>query len=224
LAGQPLFSFHRTEDTHVRAHDDWLKQSDSILRRNNIWLQTPALLKPGFQVLNPHAGIPRPVQTKVPQYETQPVEELEGAIDKMFKSLNHDDLPEMEPDKAIKEDLLPHQKQALYFMTEKEKPINFGNKGEEKNTLWRVSQKPNGQKVYHNIISGDDTQMEPPQVFGGILADMMGLGKTLSILSLVVSSLPQAATWAELPSQALVWAMVVAAVRQLYLFLLLALL
>ena len=37
--------------------------------------------------------------------------------------------------------------------------------------------------------------MKPPEVLGGILADMMGLGKTLSILCLIVGSLQDAKQW-----------------------------
>jgi hypothetical protein len=182
-----------------------VQQIGRFLGQHNIWLQTPPMVDAGIQTLNPHASrvVPniRLAQSHEPEYVTHSVEEVQTVINEMFDSLKVDDIPEMEPESAIITPMLRHQKQALYFMTEKEKPVTLGNKDDERNTLWRVILKPNGQKIYHNIISGDQTPIEPPQVFGGILADMMGLGKTLSVLSLVVASLPQTDAWTKLPPE-----------------------
>ena len=56
----------------------------------------------------------------------------------------------------------------------------------------------NGQRSYFNVITGQEERKNPPQVLGGILADMMGLGKTLSILSLVVQTLDESTEWSKL--------------------------
>jgi SNF2 family DNA or RNA helicase len=175
-----------------------------FLGQHNIWLSTPPMVDAGIQVVNPHVNNQKankaPSSMRGPQnyeynYETQTLDEQHAAIGQMFDSMKVEDIPEMEPPSAVITPMLRHQKQALHFMTQKEKPVTFGKKEDETSTLWRIKFRPNGQKYYYNIITGNETPDEPAQVFGGILADMMGLGKTLSILSLVVSSLPQAEAW-----------------------------
>jgi SNF2 family DNA or RNA helicase len=131
-------------------------------------------------------------------FEVRTAEEVNDAVMKMFDQLQSaENIPEMEPPSSLlSTPLLRHQKQALWFMTEKEKPRKFGPKEEDNNSLWRLEYRANGTKRYREIISGIVRDDEPPQSLGGLLADMMGLGKTLSILSLVVSSLAEASDWA----------------------------
>lgn len=118
---------------------------------------------------------------------------------KMFDQLQSaENIPGMEAPSDIKTHLLRHQKQALWFMTEKEKPRKFGPEEKDNNSLWRIQYVANGKKRYREIISGIAMDDEPPQVLGGLLADMMGLGKTLSILSLVVASKAEAGEWANM--------------------------
>jgi len=61
------------------------------------------------------------------------------------------------------------------------------------NDLWSVTTSP--QEIspeYLNNVTGD-TQPEVPRSFrGGILADQMGLGKTLSMISLIAQDLDRA--------------------------------
>jgi SNF2 family DNA or RNA helicase len=114
----------------------------------------------------------------------------------MFDSLERsENLKELEPDPRITTELLKHQKQGLYFMTNKEKERVFGTDEKGNSSLWRLNIGSNGQKSYYNVITGQSLNQSPPQVLGGILADMMGLGKTLSILSLVVHTLDEARDW-----------------------------
>ncbi|PGH18348.1 hypothetical protein AJ80_04526 [Polytolypa hystricis UAMH7299] len=171
--------------------------------QKNVWLGTPNAVEAGFSTYNPHAER-RLVQAATAnnnrfsvQSETRTVEDINSAVTKMFDQLKSaENLPEMEPPSSVRTALLKHQKQALWFMTEKEKPRRFGPNDEDNTSLWRTIYQPNGRKMYRDLISGTCVWDEPPQVLGGLLADMMGLGKTLSILSLVVSSLPQAREWA----------------------------
>ncbi|KKK24182.1 hypothetical protein ARAM_005972 [Aspergillus rambellii] len=177
------------------------------LGQHNVWLATPFSVEQGVPVFNPHAERRR-IQTSWapggPQrnragvnYEVRTAEEVSDAVMKMFDQLQSaDNIPEMEPPSLVTTPLLRHQKQALWYMTQKEKPRKFGPKEEDNNSLWRMEYRANGAKRYREIISGMVMEEEPPQSLGGLLADMMGLGKTLSILSLVVSSLDQAREWA----------------------------
>lgn len=93
--------------------------------------------------------------------------------------------------------LTDSRKQGLYFMTNKERERVFSDEEENNSSLWRLKLRPNGQPMYYNVITGNEERTKPPEVLGGILADMMGLGKTLSILALVVGSLAAAEEFAK---------------------------
>ncbi|KAL4780377.1 SNF2 family N-terminal domain-containing protein [Aspergillus varians] len=188
----------------------------NYLGQHNVWLATPFSVEQGVPVFNPHAERRRLQPSWAPtgaprnrggaNYEVRTAEEVTDAVMKMFDHLQSaENIPEMDPPPLVTTPLLRHQKQALWFMTEKEKPRKFGPKEEDNNSLWRLEYGANGAKRFREIISGTIIKEEPPQSLGGLLADMMGLGKTLSILSLVVSSLTEAKEWANMiPSPELV--------------------
>ena len=151
--------------------------------------------------------ISRPQQWN-PAGLSRTIEEIESSVMKIFETSQEAmDLPEMEADAdIIKTPLLAHQKQALYFMTAKELGQSQDETQEEEdskgqlifkgNSLWHLIQERNGDSHYYNVVSGH-TQRETPKVCrGGILADMMGLGKTLSVLSLCASTKQTAKDWA----------------------------
>lgn len=63
----------------------------------------------------------------------------------------------------------------------------------EKLDIWSIVRQPTGTLFRNNVTGG--YQQEPPAQFsGGILADLMGLGKTLSMISLVLSDQERAST------------------------------
>ncbi|KAL4887834.1 SNF2 family N-terminal domain-containing protein [Aspergillus ambiguus] len=181
-----------------------------FLGQHNLWLGTPFSVEQGTPIFNPHAELRRAQQALLPgmaargrsssvNYDVRTAEEVNDAVMKMFDQLQSaENIPEMDTPPQLVTPLLRHQKQALWFMTEKERPRKFGPNEADNNSLWRLEVRPNGTKRYREIISGMVTDEEPPQSLGGLLADMMGLGKTLSILSLVVSSLGQSREWADL--------------------------
>ena len=183
-----------------------VKSIGNYLSRKQIRLNTPLGVDAGIETENPHASqpiIPRvgiPVSGGVSSgYVMRTVEEIRQDVLGMFDSLEKsENLPQMEADRRITTPLLGHQKQALYFMTTKEKERVFGEQEAENSSLWRLRLRNNGQKLYYNVITGKEERLKPPEVLGGILADMMGLGKTLSILSLIVSTMDAAAAWARM--------------------------
>ena len=162
----------------------------------------------GIELCNPHAPIqnaPRTNDTRnassgptyTPGYVTRTVEEVRSQVIGMFDSLEKSEgLPEVEADPRITTELLAHQKQALFFLKKKEAERVFSEKDEDNNSLWRLRYGASGQKTYYNVITGNEERVKPPEVLGGILADMMGLGKTLSILALIVGSRREAKEWA----------------------------
>ena len=97
----------------------------------------------------------------------------------------HQNLPLADNPFALQTTLFKHQRQALYFMMQRELGWNFTGSGGD---IWKLSSVSNFP-MYINTISNDVQMERPPTFCGGILADQMGLGKTLSILSLIASDL-----------------------------------
>lgn len=177
------------------------------LSHKNVWLRNPLMLENGMVLFNPHEIMKpvNPLPRAIGSYGSRmqgPVrttEEIRNDVLGMFDSLERsENLQEMNPDPRITTELLKHQKQGLYFMTNKEKERVFGTDEKGNSSLWRLNLGNNGQRTYFNVITGQEMRQSPPQVLGGILADMMGLGKTLSILSLVVQTLDEADHWSTL--------------------------
>ena len=180
-----------------------------FLSQKQLYLRTPYYVDKGVELCNPHAvQNPTLPRTSLPGtstgggsssgYVTRTVEEIRSDVLGMFDSLEKsENLPELEQDARVTTPLLSHQKQGLYFMTNKEKAQVLSDTEVDDKSLWRVKLRPNGQRMYVNVITGSEERSRPPEVLGGILADMMGLGKTLSILALVVGSLDNAKEWAK---------------------------
>ena len=180
-----------------------------FLRQRNVSLGTPFLVDHGIEVVNPHQPAETPSKPSfggtqsaarvAPGYVVRTAEEIHNDIIGMFDSLQRsENLPEKEADYRIITPLLAHQKQALYFLTNKEEKRVFSENDEDNNSLWRLRYRANGAPTYYNVITGTEERNKPPEVLGGILADMMGLGKTLSILSLIVGSLEVADEWEQI--------------------------
>ncbi|KAF6821541.1 SNF2 family domain-containing protein [Colletotrichum sojae] len=183
-------------------------------QRFKITLRHPNRVDKGIRYENVHAEA-KPVATNAPrslsgalaQYNSsssstyytnvtpRTVEEIRSDVMGVFDSMGHsDELPELDPSPIITTQLLKHQKQGLYFMTKRETTLPAEER--IKGSMWQLRIGANGQKSYHNVITGHSERQLPGDTHGGLLADMMGLGKTLSVLSLIASSLGQAREWA----------------------------
>ncbi|OJD32167.1 swi snf-related matrix-associated actin-dependent regulator of chromatin subfamily a member 3-like 1 [Diplodia corticola] len=161
-----------------------------------IWLRDPTINIGSIPYYNPQA-----IKSTVPRAQPGPssnqpgygfvartVEEIRSDVISMFDSLTKsDDIPSMQQPDIILTRLLAHQAQALHFMTSRE-----AEDAEEKGSLWKSKLRGNGERYYYNIISGQETRNKPPPTRGGILADMMGLGKTLTVLSLIAATMQDA--------------------------------
>lgn len=183
----------------------------SHLSKLNMKLVAPTLVQKGIHVLNPHVAEFRPPPPRVyatgdnhgGTYATssanRTVEEIRSKVMDVFDSLTrNEDLPEMMPESCITTPLLKHQRQGLYFMTNREKPRDLHVQEKTMVSFWQMRRGPSGQQLYFNVITGLTQPMPPAETRGGILADMMGLGKTLSVLSLVTSSMAAAYQWERL--------------------------
>ncbi|KAG0043345.1 hypothetical protein BGZ83_011525 [Gryganskiella cystojenkinii] len=118
-------------------------------------------------------------------------EEIKNQIDGVFKGLRSaTDLPEVEPVSMLSTKMYKHQKQALYFLLEREKQEDYSDNEKNKLTsLWRQRQQMHRHPTYLNVVTSQETTIKPTSMLGGILADDMGLGKTITIISLIVHTL-----------------------------------
>lgn len=183
----------------------YAKNVGGHIKSLGLTLVAPAMVEKGIRVHNPMVPENRPPAPRAYPTDvngafagpsTRTVEEIRSEVMGVFDSLTrNEDLPEMEADSRITTSLLKHQKQGLFFMTEREKPRQFQNQDGAMVSFWKSQLTARREKVWSNVITGQTQKQEPAETRGGILADMMGLGKTLSILSLVSSSLDDAAAW-----------------------------
>lgn len=180
------------------------------LSQKQLWLSTPQRVDNGREgatkVFNPQVPTPyqnqqigstssKPAYSSAGGYVTRTTEQITRDVTTMFDNLvTNEQLPEKEVNQEIiSTPLLAHQKQGLHFLTDHETHDETMNeKDDSKFSLWKTTTKANGQEVWFNVITGHESRQKPEPVYGGILADMMGLGKTLSILSLVAATVREA--------------------------------
>ncbi|OQV09948.1 SNF2 family domain-containing protein [Cladophialophora immunda] len=101
----------------------------------------------------------------------------------VFDTLLHTDgLPEAECPAMLRTRLLAHQRQALFFMRRNEGTSCVGDSPHQ---MW--TEKRTWTTEYTNVITGERQHSRPKEFFGGLIADQMGLGKTLQMISLLAS-------------------------------------
>jgi SNF2 family DNA or RNA helicase len=173
------------------------------LSQRQIFLYKPTVVPHGTEVLNPHVPnynvVPRNKTSAVVTaqsttgYRVRTTEEIKSDVLSMFDRLGKtEELPEAEADATlVKTELMQHQKQGLWFLTKHETPTP-----PEEDPLWKFAIRKDGSRAWYNVITGDEMKKVSP-ILGGLLADQMGLGKTLSILSLICSTLDEARSFGQ---------------------------
>ncbi|KAK5651556.1 hypothetical protein OQA88_11921 [Cercophora sp. LCS_1] len=204
--GQPVSSLYKLE-LMLYGPRRSANNVGSQLSSRGLNLVSPSRVEAGVKVVNPLATEKRPTPPATrPNGSSDAlishppvaltVEEVRSEVMGVFDSLpNSEDLPEMDPSNIVVTPLLKHQRQALYFMTQREQDPGFDANDSTVRSSWRCKRTKNGAIVYHNVVTNQTQSERPSPTLGGILADMMGLGKTLSMLSLITSTLPAASRW-----------------------------
>ncbi|TPX07805.1 uncharacterized protein E0L32_010492 [Thyridium curvatum] len=120
---------------------------------------------------------PVPVAFEIADFASRP--ELLEILD------SQEDLPLTPQSPSIRTQLARHQLQALTFMLRREQGWAFEGGSPD---IWEVIEQEDNI-FYVNRVSDLRQVEEPPQFQGGIIADPMGLGKTLSMIALIASDI-----------------------------------
>ncbi|KAF8633364.1 hypothetical protein AX17_004535 [Amanita inopinata Kibby_2008] len=84
-------------------------------------------------------------------------------------------------------DLLKHQKQGLQWCMEREYPVLPTKESDKPAQFWQL--RKNGSKIYYYNLATKTPQETPPLLGrGAICGDAMGLGKTLTMLALIIAT------------------------------------
>jgi SNF2 family DNA or RNA helicase len=179
------------------------------LNKHNLKLLAPQMVQKGIKVHNPHVlefrppppkSYPTDAQGSVVSSMNRTVEEIRADVLGVFDSITrNEDLPTASPDPIVTTPLLKHQRQGLFFMMAREDPLSRPTDDKTMVSIWQTKSSVNQETIYHNVITQESQRRPPPETRGGILADMMGLGKTLSILSLIATSRDSAMRWEATP-------------------------
>ncbi|ERF69852.1 hypothetical protein EPUS_05394 [Endocarpon pusillum Z07020] len=177
------------------------KEVGHHLSAGRIYLQDPDQRSPGSTYENPHVltfpGLeaqhvdlsPKGIGESVLQGDdTLQFQETVSNVYATLKRSSH--LTRMIGDTRLRTPLLQHQEEALSYLMQREcGPVS------PEFSLWRRVES-DGHVSYRHAITNAISPVMPSETGGGVLADEMGMGKSLSILSLVTKTLENAHHWA----------------------------
>ncbi|KAJ0423898.1 SNF2 family N-terminal domain-containing protein [Aspergillus carlsbadensis] len=205
-------------DVNVYGAEGSRDQVGKVLSKNGLFLQEPDVRRVGTRYDNPHLltlegmeegeseeegdGVDADVDAEAgTEAEVEPGEEeasperdaeFDDTIAEVYRNLRRGEgLTRLEGGENLSKALYPHQAEALDFMTQRE----TGNIADEYR-LWR-REISGGEQKYRHVITGIEQREEPDESGGGILADEMGMGKSLTTLVLIGKTMPDAQLWVQ---------------------------
>ncbi|PHH91757.1 hypothetical protein CDD83_10401 [Cordyceps sp. RAO-2017] len=177
------------------------RELGDFLSSHKIWLQRPDYHDRSFAYENPHA-------IRFPEIEDAlPLQELRQEMSTEQRRLENDVLQlvsevqdsthradcleRLTGDRRLQTQLLEHQERALSFMAQRESgdiPDEF--------RLWEPAA-VDGREMFVHRITKTRCAIRPEEKGGGILADEMGMGKSLSVLALIIKTIEEGHAWAQ---------------------------
>ncbi|KAI6090313.1 SNF2 family N-terminal domain-containing protein [Hypoxylon rubiginosum] len=191
------------------------KEIGSILSRLGVFLQMPRHGEDNVEYYNPHIlrieGFSELASFEQPRVYTRDASKARGeseeresqsndtaVVDSILDSLSHHNiLQEIAIVPDIRSTLLPHQKEAVDFIFQRETEQISSDL-----SLWKYNDMDADEPFYQHVFSGAK-RPERAEARGGIIADEMGLGKSLVILSTIAGSLDRAKDFAAAENQQL---------------------
>lgn len=161
------------------------KQLLASLHNHNIPINTPQNYDPAN-----HGGCPL---FSLENTAAPPTFEYSAAVGKVLLTLpSGEDLDPAQPHPIVTTELLPLQKQGLAFLLDRESPNSISACA-----LWIKSPGSTSQNlIWRHVITAEEhltsNGLPPPSPLGSLLADDMGLGKSLQTISLIASTLTEA--------------------------------
>ncbi|PNP50378.1 hypothetical protein THARTR1_08905 [Trichoderma harzianum] len=177
------------------------------LSSGKLWLQKPSNMRCGVSYDNPHFLLLKMngVQLQPKQPVKQAVREgsssrrkrearLRSMVEEVYKSIRTREIEAVDGGDRVVQTLKRHQEKALGFMLERESGVIT-----DRYRLWEPIPVEGGNIEYRHKITRAKirTGIQPNERGGGILADEMGMGKTLSMLTLIMKTLDTGKDWAE---------------------------
>lgn len=161
--------------------------------RCHLYLQHPRHCNWNVPYRNPHCLSPEEGSRIMYTFDLDATTELfsspsqgipSNPIDIFADAAEQDTLSHAYAPLYLSTELYKHQKQALTFMMQRER--GWAMDGHHRD-IWTEGHDSFGRSVYQNLISGMRQTSRPDQFRGGLLVDAPGLGKSLSILALILS-------------------------------------
>ncbi|CAI7571851.1 unnamed protein product [Penicillium bialowiezense] len=189
---------------HLYGLESHRDQSDRKMSKGNLFLQPPDRCRPGIRYSNPQIMQFDDVEDSNIEDEMSATDDESGVDISLDSDKSFDETiatvlqslqrpREQNPIREIGDlngALYPHQEQALDFMIQRETgeiPAQY--------RLWQRS-KNDAAGMFSHVITHDRREKRPDESGGGILADEMGMGKSLTTLVLIRNTAGAARGWA----------------------------
>lgn len=173
-----------------------LKKRNHAAPKNPTQLSIPARKQMGFQSSQSRSSSSQPepipelsIQDFVASSERFRPRDVQEIVEKW--GAGEDTLSKMpvakQPEGLIST-LLPYQRQGLAWMLDMENPVLPAEGSKDIVQLWKRDR--SRKDVFQNIATNYSSSTAPTLAKGGILADELGLGKTLQVISLILEGNP----------------------------------